>query len=261
MKKPIDSFIKSLAAYRRPDVFNPWRDTCELDAKVAGRRLNGPGLRRALLASYLNVSQPRLILVGECGTRQGSRYTGIPMTSEYLVAHNRIPRVKLEGSITTSKQMLHEPAYSAIWQVLHQMGVADRTLTWDIVPWHTTRGQALGNRPPTPEEYRDGMRMLEVILSWYPNVPVVALGDKALHLIHSAGRSAEMVKNPARGGAEEFMQGIRTVIERILNPSYVPEPVTAGGRNKAESAIRRTTARRNQQPQKAARRKSVGPRR
>jgi uracil-DNA glycosylase len=131
-------FVSELAAARIGATCNFYRE---------GRRA---GLRRERLAAYLESRRDaRLLLVGEAAGYRGARVSGIPFTSER----------QLTGAPPG------EASATIVQRVLAELGLAEDTLLWNVVPTHPhLPGRPASNRPPTPAEIVAGARFLAEVV-------------------------------------------------------------------------------------------------
>jgi uracil-DNA glycosylase len=151
----------------------------------------GPGAahRSARLERYLaERAGARLLLVGEAPGYRGARISGIPFTSER----------QLTGTGPT------EATASIVHRVLAELGVADDVLLWNVVPTHP--GTEWSNRRPSRAEIGAG-RIFAAELA--VGRRVIAVGRVA-----QASLGGEYVRHPSHGGALEFAQGLRGLLEK-----------------------------------------------
>lgn len=88
---------------------------------------------------------------------------------------------------------------------LRDLGLEERTILWNVVPFHPAKALPLSNRPPTAADRRDGITWLQRIIAI--TQPGLAAG---------IGRIAEAalspgtpyLRHPARGGAVRFREGL-----------------------------------------------------
>lgn len=207
---------EALVAFRAPNVFNPWADEDPLDLSREGLfeasspvALPGPSGRRARLAAHFG-GDIRLILAGEAVGYAGCHFSGMAFTNERLLLEGRVPRIKLDGRITSREKPWSEPAATVVWGALHQHGLAERTALWNAFAWHPYKpGEPYSNRAPTEPELQAGREVLAAMLDAVPEARVVAVGKVAARLLRKLGRkpSAEL-RHPSMGGANEFRAGL-----------------------------------------------------
>lgn len=186
-----------------PDLFNQFRDE---DPTV-----DAPGaatIRRANARAYLTARQrPRALLVGEAIGYRGGRFSGIAFTSErQLLAW---------GSPYRSSSLLPdgwaEPSATIIHGVLAELGLEERCVLWNTVPFHPhPAGRPLGNRAPRRGEVELGLPFLDRILDLLAPDLVIAVGRVAERAL--GDRAGSRVRHPAQGGATACREGLRTLL-------------------------------------------------
>ena len=189
-----------------PGLYNPWRETCVHDTPD-----NGPEARTERLAAHLDCPHPRALLIGEAPGYQGCRYSGVAFTSERLLLEGAIPRIAAPaGRLTTRPLPFSEPSATIVWKALYAQGLAESVILWNAVQLHPHRPDApWTNRTPTPEEVALGRPGLEVLRAAFPEVPILAVGQKAAGLLEAMGLPvAAVLRHPANGGATRFAQGL-----------------------------------------------------
>jgi uracil-DNA glycosylase len=148
----------------------------------------GAARRRARLAAYLEErADAPLLLVGEAPGYRGARVSGIPFTSERQVT----------GAGPA------EATATIVQRVLHELGLAEQVLLWNVVPTHP--GTATSNRAPTRAEVAAGRVFAEELAR---GRRVLAVG----RLAHGA-LGGTYVRHPSHGGASEFARMLRALIE------------------------------------------------
>jgi uracil-DNA glycosylase len=166
------------------------RDTVERLARTGiGSTFNqyadGPRaalLRRRLVAYLADRAGAPLLLVGEAPGYRGARVSGIPFTSER----------QLTGSGPA------EATASIVQRVLHDLGIVEHVLCWNVVPTHP--GTETSNRAPRRDEVAAGLPFVELLAAGRHVVPVGRVAARALGI---AG-----VRHPSHGGARAFRDGL-----------------------------------------------------
>ena len=192
-----------------PGLFNPYRDACPHDAPG-----NGPAAKLERLMRHLSCD-PEFICCGEAIGYAGGRYSGIAFTSERLLGEGAIPRIPMQGSRLTTRQLpFSEPSATIVWKTLYQLGIAERTILWNAVQLHPHRiDMPWSNRTPTPEEVALGEPALRLLMAAFPQASVVAVGKKSEGLLREMGiNPVAAVRHPANGGATLFATGMKALI-------------------------------------------------
>lgn len=201
------------------DVFNPYWQQDRQNEGCA----NAPEIRRRQLGSYLTerLGRVKYLMVGEALGYQGGHFSGIAMTSERLLLGGLTDRgVQPEhvfSSITpvrTSDPTIKprgftEPTATIVWSHFVSMKLDPReVIIWNAFPWHSfkpDRGM-LSNRNPSDREIELGEPMLRRLIAITGIEHIVAVGNKAQHLLSVLGMDAPKVRHPANGGAPEFQR-------------------------------------------------------
>ena len=208
----VERLVDALPQASIPELFNPYRDQCELDTNAQAAEA-----RRARLVEHL-ACEPRWILVGEAPGYQGCRYTGVAFTSEKQVLAGAVPRVLAPIERLTRRELpFSEPSATLVWKALYCLGIAEATITWNALQLHPVgpRGP-WSNRTPSPAELAAGAPALRLLLAAFPAAGVVAVGRHAQALLAEAGARgvAGAVRHPANGGARAFAEGLAALVAR-----------------------------------------------
>lgn len=198
-------FVSSLRQARLGSTFNQYAgwDPC-LDA--------GPGtpLRRCRnLASYLESRRDALLmLVGEAPSYQGARFSGVPFTSERMLAAEHRTSLRPEGWAEPSATMVHA--------VLADLGLEERIVLWNAVPFHPHQpGKPLSNRRPTRAEIEQGRAFVESLRVALGIERLVAVGRVAESILPGAA----YVRHPANAGKAEFRAGLSALLGGTRGPT------------------------------------------
>jgi uracil-DNA glycosylase len=163
--------------------------------------LDRPGCaatRAATLLAYLEArSHPALLLVGEAAGYQGCRFSGIAFTSERALPTSQWTSMKPEG--------WREPSATIVHDALKELGLEDRTILWNVVPFHPAGPVPLSNRTPRAAERRAGREWLRRILAITQPDVVAAIGRVAERALRPG---TLYLRHPARGGAVRFHHGL-----------------------------------------------------
>ena len=200
---PLAELIDQIADFKAPDVFNPWRDSDQLDACGA----EGASHRIARLAQHFDC-HPRFLLIGEAPGYQGCHFSGVPFTNEALLLDGAVPRVPCLGRITTRALPWREPSATIVWKELHKLGIAVETVMWNAFAWHPHKpGEPMSNRAPTRQELHSGAHVLRAVLRHFDYCRYVAVGQVAKAALERAGISVfATVRHPSMGGANKFRE-------------------------------------------------------
>jgi len=163
--------------------------------------LDRPGaaaIRAATLLAYLEArSQPVLLLVGEAAGYQGCRFSGIAFTSERSLPPSQWTSSRPEG--------WKEPSATIVHGALKALELEERTILWNVVPFHPAGPSSLSNRRPTAAERRAGTVWLRRLLAITEPGTVAAIGRVAEAALPPG---TPYLRHPARGGAGRFRDGL-----------------------------------------------------
>ena len=110
--------------------------------------------------------------------------------------------------------MLKEATATIIWETLLKYDIM--ALSWNAFPFHPHKaGNGESNRTPLQKELIIGERPLLEIIKIFDIKKVVAVGRKAEQTLNKLSISCHGVRHPAQGGKNEFVEGIRSVIEKL----------------------------------------------
>ncbi len=199
----LGDLVRDLSAATPPNLTNPW--ACH-DPRLD--RAGGAAIRCATLLAYLDARpRPALLLVGEAAGYQGCRFSGIAFTSERDLPAHQWTSTRPEG--------WREPSATVVHGALADLGLEEKTILWNVVPFHPTRASARSNRPPTAAERRAGTDWLCRVLAITRPGVVAAVGRVAERALPPG---ALYLRHPAHGGAKEFRLALaRLAQERGLS--------------------------------------------
>ena len=167
--------------------------------------------RAANLELYLRLmaqEEPRVLLIGEAPGYQGTRRTGIPFASEYLLEglqadapfFARRPgfqRAYPDGRI------YREPTSTIMWRTISRY--EPLPLLWAAFPHHPHQPDTVeSNRAPSRQELIEARPLLEAFLKLFPIERIIAVGNIAEATLGSLGIDAYKVRHPSHGGASLF---------------------------------------------------------
>jgi len=151
-----------------------------------------PLLRERLVAYLDDRRDASLLLVGEAAGFRGARVSGIPFTSER----------QLTGAGPA------EATATIVQRTLAELGFAERTLLWNVVPTHPHRAEDRAtNRRPTALEVEASAPFLAAVVQ---RRDVVAVGRLAQAVLGTAG-----IRHPSHGGARAFRSGLAAFVSDL----------------------------------------------
>lgn len=194
-----------------PNTINPWRG-----------RSAAAKLRQENLTHYLEQMarlRPTVILIGEAPGYRGCGLTGVPFTSE---------RILLEGPDLlfgphspfringNANRPTSEASATIVWEVL-QNHSKNLPLIWNAYPFHPHKpAHTHSNRPPMQPELELGIKVLARLLKQFPDIKtLVAVGNRADHILTRHGIPHHKVRHPSHGGKREFADGINRILTSL----------------------------------------------
>jgi len=164
--------------------------------------------------------KPELLLIGEAPGYQGTRRTGVPFASEYILEGN-MPEASFFHHSQGYKRVFNdgkvgkEPTSTIMWRTI---SVYDQPpLLWAIFPHHPhVPGNPESNRAPTHKEVQQVLPLLEAFLQLFPVKHILAVGNIAKHTLDGLGVESHKVRHPSRGGATVFAQQL----DKFLSHQY-----------------------------------------
>jgi uracil-DNA glycosylase len=180
--------------------------------------LDGPpgnAARRAnlvLALSHARARGPDLLIVGEAPGYNGARLTGVPITSEQLLAAlaERMGDSNAAGYTVLGEggRRRGESTATIVARELDALGLF--AAGWNAFPLHPHRpGDDQSNRAPRVSELVLGRPFLARVLALFPEVPVVAMGRVAALALTALEVQHTHVRHPSQGGATAFAAGLR----------------------------------------------------
>ncbi|HQM85684.1 MAG TPA: uracil-DNA glycosylase [bacterium] len=196
---------------------------CKTDPLCVENLYSGNSLksdvRRHNLLLYLEKMKalsPDVILVGEAPGYKGCALTGIPFTSENVLAKNEFfqgENYKFIDKVRREK----ESSATIVWGELAKYD--NKPLIWNIFPFHPFEKDNLiekdntkSNRPPTSDELRQGFEILEKLLKLFDIKKIVAVGKKAESQIKNNKYYYAAIRHPANGGKNDFAEGLKRIL-------------------------------------------------
>lgn len=208
---PIDPFVTQLRQAKPPaDCINPWRGR---SAVVK--------MRQANLKLYLDEmaeKKPPVLLVGEAPGYRGCGRTGVPFTSERILAEGAAGLFGGQASykISESRPPISEASATIVWGVLAQFP-QNLPLIWNAFPFHPHKpGLVTSNRPPKVSELSLGALFLRKLLNLFPSVQtVVAVGNRADDCLNRMGVDHLKIRHPSHGGKQDFTAGLTQILNSV----------------------------------------------
>ena len=200
----LDPLFERLTSYQGSRAFNQYRDA-DPDLDVA----RAAAIRCQNLRCYLEAfAGARYILVGEAAGYAGCRFSGIPFTCEAQFAGpQQLPWTTGKGLARSSSAATPwvERSATMVWGAI---GRREDCLLWNAFPWHPFGSSGrLSNRPPG-RDVRDGLEVLDQLLSLLPSAQPYAVGRVAQRALAAMAVRDTYIRHPSYGGKREFLLGV-----------------------------------------------------
>ena len=181
----------------------------------AAKRTNTQRHNLQLYLQQLRRLAPELLLVGEAPGYNGCRLTGVPFSSEALLAEGVLDG-KLFGAANgyriARESFTREQSAGIVWEVLQTHGKA--AVCWNAFCFHPHQPDRPDtNRKPTAKEIDTAAPFLLELLALFPSVAtVVAVGNSAEAALTRLGILHTKVRHPAHGGKPQFVTGMKKLL-------------------------------------------------
>ncbi|MFW6183635.1 MAG: uracil-DNA glycosylase [Chloroflexota bacterium] len=205
----IDRLVERLAHATMPgDIYNQY---------AFGPRANA--ICRQNLTRYLRQMagrKPEVLLVGEAAGYRGCRLTGIPFTSEFVLAQGVQAHSLFgfqAGYRTSSPEAtpVKEATATMVWETLSE--VQRPPLLWNALPFHPHHSARVdSNRTPRWRDLALGQPFLTLIRSAFPLTTIVAVGNKAAESLRRWDVPHDKVRHPSHGGKSDFRKGLHCLL-------------------------------------------------
>jgi uracil-DNA glycosylase len=190
-----------------------------LRAFPATRRVANPYRSRARchnLAAYLlrlcDAPYSGCLLIGEAPGYRGCALTGIPFTSQRVLAGSNHPFLAGLRSSLIIDGNVAEPTATMIWQHFHRHELTPAF--WNVFPFHPHRdGAPRSNRTPTAREAASGLPFLEMVIEILAPQCVICVGVTAANCLarHSPSIEFQVVAHPSHGHKAQFEKGMNLI--------------------------------------------------
>ncbi len=169
-------------------------------------------IRKHNLLTYLEKMKslnPRFLLLGEAPGYKGCRLTGVPFTSEKILANHSF--FQDFGFQFINEKLESEQSATIVWNVLQDLN--NKPLIWNIFPFHPYDGNDYqSNRTPNENELELGKSYLDKLLEIFDIDIIAAVGRKPESKLKDIGIEYRYVRHPANGGKNKFVDGINEII-------------------------------------------------
>ena len=207
MHNNIENFIK--------DLENAEIDKLGFSENLYAGRNNESSIRKHNLRTYLQRMKslnPKILLLGEAPGYKGCRLTGIPFTSEKILA-NHLFFKNLDYQFINEK-LESEQSATIVWNALQD--IENKPLIWNIFPFHPFDGKDYStNRTPNETELELGKEFLKKLLQLFDIEIIAAVGRKPESKLKELNFRYQYVRHPANGGKNKFIEGISKIMKQL----------------------------------------------
>jgi hypothetical protein len=110
-------------------------------------------------------------------------------------------------------KLTKEPTATIVWQTFIKYDL--KVFGWNAFPFHPYKqGNMESNRTPLKKELLIGEKPLLAIIELFNIKNIIAMGNKAEESLNKLGINCDKVRHPAQGGKNDFVQGIRAIVEK-----------------------------------------------
>lgn len=165
-----------------------------------------------LYLENMKAINPHILFLGEAPGYKGCKLTGIPFTSEKMVATNNFFKGHSYKFINQPNKFESEISATIIWSELNKFN--NKPLIWNIFPFHPyQQNNSDSNRTPNNDELNLGKSILKDLLQLFSIKKIVAIGRKPESRLNELGIDYVYVRHPANGGKNEFIEGINKILK------------------------------------------------
>lgn len=168
-------------------------------------------IRKQNLKLYLEIMadlKPSYLLLGEAPGYKGCRLTGVPFSSEKILATNDFFNNQGFNCINELQNLESEISATIIWNELENY--TNKPLIWNIFPFHPHElKNNKTNRTPNKIELELGKGYLIQLLEIFDIKKIIALGRKPESQINDLDLNFAYVRHPANGGKNKFINGLK----------------------------------------------------
>ncbi len=196
-------FVRHLRYLTFDNVFNPYRDRCEL-----GDRANAPAMRRRALRLMLDAaaqSEIDSIWIGRDLGYRGGRRTGLAFTDDrFFAAH--CERWNITALSPTVGSEINERTAAVVWKMLNQTDSG--IFLWNVFPFHPhLSDRPFSNRAHNMSERKAGIKVLSELITILRPKRLVCVGADAKKALSEFDREIPVhsVRHPSYGGSKEFV--------------------------------------------------------
>lgn len=159
---------------------------------------------------------PPCVLIGEAPGYQGTRRTGVPFASEFIL-DGGMPEVTLFHAkdgfrrVFVDGRTYKEPTATIMWRTISRYDTPP--LLWSAYPLHPHKpGNRKSNRTPSKTEVAEVGYLLRVFLEIIDADIVLSLGNTAKTSLDELGIVSQKIRHPSHGGGPLFREQLDHIL-------------------------------------------------
>lgn len=159
---------------------------------------------------------PSCVLIGEAPGYQGTRRTGIPFVSEFIL-NGGMPEVSLFDQqdgfcrVFADDKVYKEPTATIMWRTISRYDTPP--LLWSAFPLHPHKAGVLeSNRTPLKSEVAELGDFLRSFLEIIDAKTVLSLGNTAKICLDELGIASQKIRHPSHGGGPLFREQLDCIL-------------------------------------------------
>jgi len=205
----VNEFVDKLSSISLPNVFNPYRDVCEV-----ADHSESAAIRRRNLTCYceaMHSRNARMLWLGRDLGYRGGRRTGIALTDEFhLDVLIRTYRLDGVAKATVGPEVKKERTATEVWKLL--TAIQKPVFLWNVFPFHPfDADKPFTNRRHTRREFDLCADILIHLITLLRPTVIIVLGADAETAVSRLGIPCQRVRHPSYGGQTEFARAIRRI--------------------------------------------------
>lgn len=204
-------FVQELKNYEGVNVFNPYKDICDIHDRYNANKIRVTNLS-LLLDAAIDKGVDSIWIGRDLGHR-GGRRTGLALTDEAHV-QDAGEKWKIDLNLATKGELFSERTANNIWGFANAL--EHNIFMWNVFPFHPhEKGNPFSNRSHTAKERDDGVAILEVLEKLLKPNKIVAIGNDAYKVSIKLfpNKAVYKIRHPSYGGEKDFSNQLADLYE------------------------------------------------